>query len=376
MDYHAHAPIDPRVAAMLADSLFAFDANPHSNHAAGETAYRAVEDARGAIAALIGASLGEIVFTSGATEANNMAMFGLRAHLQAIGRPRVLVSAGEHPSVLAAAHAAAPGDVDVVPLASDGLVDPAVLGRALGPSVGLVSIAAANHEIGTIQPLAQIATVVRNAGALFHSDLAQAAGWLAIDSAQIDLASLSAHKMGGPAGIGALYIARRLRRHLAPLMHGGGQESSARPGTVAAPLAAAFGEAARIVGEERDANAVNVSRLRDLLCSRLLAAGGLGVHGSADRLPGNLNIAFDGVDGEALALRLRHTVALSTGSACTAQTLAPSHVLMAIGLDEAQARGAIRIGLGPRTREAEIDEAAEAIVAAVGALRALRRRAA
>ena len=376
LDYHAHAPIDPRVATALAQAYLEFDANPHSTHADGENAHRAVEEARGEIAALIGGSSGEIVLTSGATEANNLAIFGLRAHLIAKGRPRILVSAGEHPSVLAAAEAAAPGMVDVVPLIRDGGIVSSDLARLLGPDVGLVSIAAANHEIGTIQQLAEIAEMVRAAGALLHSDLAQAAGWIEVDARNIDLASLSAHKMGGPTGIGALYIARRLRRHLAPLLHGGGQESGARPGTVAAPLAVAFGAAASLVRAERAGNADAVRQLRDQLWERLRTAGGVVVHGGPDRLPGNLNIAFDGVDGEALALRLRTSVALSTGSACSAQSLEPSHVLTAIGLTVVQASGAIRIGLGPQTCAEDVEEAGDAILGAVAELRALRRRAA
>jgi cysteine desulfurase len=287
----------------------------------------------------------------------------------------MLVSAGEHPSVIAAAEAAAPGQVERIALNADCSLAMAALGRALGPDVGMVSVAAANHEIGTIQDLAQIAERVRGAGALFHSDLAQAAGWLAIDARNFDLASLSAHKMGGPIGVGALYIARSLRRRLVPSLHGGGQEAGARAGTLSPPLCAAFGEAARIADAEHHGYARAVAGLRDRLWSQLQGAGGVVMHGGRDnRLPGNLNVGFEGVDGEALVLGLRDTVAVSTGSACTAASLEPSHVLAAIGLDPLAASQAMRFGLGPRTTETEVDAAAEAVLANVTALRALRRR--
>ena len=374
LDHHAHSQLDPRVAELLADAFLRFDANPHSTHLAGEESRRAVEDARVHVADLIGVQPAEIIFTSGATEANNMALRGMAAHLAAAGPSRILVSAGEHPSVLEAAANAQDMMVGQIPLTPDGVVDLSQLRRMSEEGTGLVSVAAANHEIGTVQPLSEIAAVAGAGGALLHSDLAQAAGKIPVDVSILDLASLSSHKLGGPGGIGALMVKRRLRRHLRPITVGGGQEAGARPGTVPAPLCVAFGEACRIASAEMDADAVRMARLRDRLLARLRLAGGLDVNGGSARLPGNLNVSFDGVDGEALALRIRDVVSVSTGSACTSASLEPSHVLKAIGLSDRRAEGAIRVGLGRATTESDIDVAADAIVSAVAMLRATLRR--
>jgi cysteine desulfurase len=372
-DHQAHAPIDPRVADRLASAFREYDANPHSAHQPGDIARRAVEEARLQVAGLIGAESAEVLFTSGATESNNLAIGGLRDWLAASHSPRVLVSAGEHPSVMAAA-AAFSTKVETVPLLSSGVVDLGQLERMLGGAAGLVSIAAANHEIGTIQPIAEISRITRSAGALFHSDLAQAAGKLPIDAALLDLASISSHKMCGPVGIGALFIRRSLRRHLRPILHGGGQEANLRPGTLPAPLCVAFGEACRFARDEMGGETDRVTRLRDGLLLRLTDLGGVSVNGGPARLPGNINISFDGVDGEALVLRLRPTVALSTGSACTSASLEPSHVLAAIGVTGERAEGAVRISLGRSTTPEEVRAAGNAIAEAVTTLRSTRRR--
>lgn len=376
LDYHAHAPIDPRVARVLADAYTQFDANPHSSHWHGERAHQAVEAARRNIANLLGVEPSEVIFTSGATEANNLALAGIMPHLRDVGLACILVGAGEHPSVLAAASAASGGQVERVPLQVDGQLDLAVLEQLLKRPVGMVSVAAANHEIGTIQPLSQIAAAARAAGALFHSDLAQAAGKVRVDAANFDLASLSAHKLGGPVGIGALVIKRKLRRRLSPLHHGGGQENGLRAGTVPAPLCIAFGEACRLASEELEIDATRIATLRNELRDRLASVGAVAVNGGAERLPGNLNLSFANVDGEALVLRVRDRVSLSTGSACTSASLEPSHVLQAIGVIGRAAEGAIRIGLGRHTTAAEVHEAADVIMTAVRDLRATVRHAA
>lgn len=376
LDNHAHAQLDKRVASLLADSFERLDANPHSIHEHGTAAHQAVERARDEVASLIDCTPGELIFTSGATEANNLAIGGLSSYLRSVGRPRLLVGAGEHPSVLEAADHLSGGHSERVPLKSDGKVDLQALETMLGDNVGIVSVAAANHEIGTVQDIKAIAERVHRAGALLHSDLAQAGGWIRVRSDLLDVASLSSHKLGGPVGIGALYIRRRHRRHLAAQILGGGQEHGARSGTVSAPLCAAFGAACTFIAAERGEANERVAALRDRLLRHLHLAGGLNVNGGDDRLPGNLNISFDDVDGEALVLRLRNDVSASTGSACTSHSLEPSHVLLAIGLDDVRARGAIRLGLGKATTATEIDEAAEAIVAAVHALRSFARRAA
>jgi cysteine desulfurase len=352
-----------------------FDANPHSTHAAGMAARQAVEEARQLVASLIEAEPAEIIFLSGATEANNLAFHGVAPLLLARVRTRLLISAGEHPSVIAAA-AAMPGfTVEAVPLLASGTIDLDALTAMIGPDVGLVSVSAANHEVGTIQPIPAIARLVHDAGALMHSDMAQAIGKTIIAAHDVDLGSLSSHKMGGPVGIGALYVRRRLRRHLAPLLHGGGQEGGARAGTVPTPLCVAFGESCRLATTDLLANMARVSAMRDDLLSLLAAPGGLVVNGAmTDRLPGNLNVTFAGVDGEALVMRVRATVAISTGSACTSTSLEPSHVLTAIGLDERSAAGAVRMSLGPSTTEAEIKTAAAIINAAVASLRTTYRK--
>jgi cysteine desulfurase len=229
LDYQGHTPIDPRVLAVLVDA-YALEGNPHSSHGHGALAREAVERARAQIAELIGARPAEIVFTSGATESNNLALTGLATHLTAISRPRVLVSAGEHPSVLAAVNATLRlgCQVEILPLGKDGLVDLGTLAERLDDSVGLVSISAANHEIGALADLPQIAAVCHVAGALLHSDLSQALGSIPISATDLDLASFSAHKLYGPAGIGALYVRRPLRSKLVAQMLGGGAGGGAQ----------------------------------------------------------------------------------------------------------------------------------------------------
>ncbi len=375
LDHQAHSPIEPQALAALADAYEHLDFNPASGHGLGDVARVAVERAREQVASLVSGQSGEIVFLSGATEANNLAFSGMADFLRSQGRRRVLVSAGEHPSVLAAASAGNAGDLDVVSLKRDGSVDLDHLASLLGPDLGLVSVSAANHEIGYIQPLRKIAEMVRASGALFHSDLAQAMGKIPVHSSDFDLASISSHKFGGPAGIGALFIKRRLRRRLAAMVIGGGQESGARAGTIPVPLCVSFGVACETAEGAMDQRRAQVARLRDALLERLLAVGGVTVNGGMEhRLPGNLNLSFDGVDGEALVMSLRNRVACSTGSACTSASLEPSHVLLAIGADERRARGAVRFSLGFSTTAEQVDEAAQAIVTSVTSLRSMFRR--
>jgi cysteine desulfurase len=373
MDYHAHAPIDPRVAKALACAMVEFDANPHSSHGHGEHARQAVEAGRRDVAALLRVEPSEVVFVSGATEANNLAIQGIAASV-AGAAARILVGAGEHPSVIAAAKAVFGAQVRMVPLGSDGIVDLDALDALLTDGADLVSIAGANHEIGTVQPLGAISRRVRAAGALFHSDLAQCAGKIQIDADAIDLASVSAHKLGGPTGIGALIVRRRLRRNVRPLVFGGGQEGGLRAGTVAPALCVAFGAACSIAGEVMAAEGRVVAGLRDDLLARLSTLGGVAVNGSSPRLPGNLNVSFDGVDGEALVLRIRDHVSVSTGSACTSAALVPSHVLAAIGVVGRRAEGAVRFGLGRSTTVEQVVETARVVSEAVIALRATLRR--
>ncbi|OCP19769.1 MULTISPECIES: cysteine desulfurase family protein [unclassified Ensifer] len=376
LDYHAHTPLDPEVRSALFEAYIGLDANPHSQSKNGDAARIAIETARQAVGALVGFAPSDVIFTSGATEANNLAITGVLAHLRQTGRKQILVSAGEHASVLSAVAAIKDDfDVRVVPLSRSGRIDQNAFAETLGPKTGLVSIAAANHEIGTLQPISDIARTARALGAIVHSDLAQAAGKVPLELSQVDMVSLTAHKLYGPIGIGALCARRRVRRLLTPLLRGGGQEGGMRSGTVPAPLAVALGAACSIASERLLTEAQRVAALRDRLLERLTASIEVFVNGDMDnRLPGNLNLRFPGVDGEALVMRVRENLVISTGSACSSKSLEPSHVLLAIGLTRGEAESAIRIGIGRFTTEHEVDRAASLLCAAVNDLRAMSGR--
>ena len=377
MDYNAHAPMDPAVLRRMTTAYEEFDANPHATSMEGEAALGAVTEARGEVAKLISARPNDIVFTSGATEANNLALLGIADHLKAEGRWTIVVSAAEHPSVLRAAdHLGARGyAVRRAPLRRDGQLDLECLDVLLDHTVGLVSIAAVNHEIGAVQPIADIASRVRAAGALLHSDLAQAAGKVDLDAAWFDLGSFSAHKLSGPTGIGALYVSRPLRRVMRALQLGGGQEGGLRSGTLSVPLCVGFGVACAVARQAMPEEKARVAELRDRLLAGLVRLGGVEVNGGLRRrLPGNLNVTIRGVDAEALVLRVRPQLSIATGSACTAQSLEPSHVLLALGLSREEAESAVRISLGRFTTEVEVDLAVDILADAVEALRRVAGR--
>jgi cysteine desulfurase len=373
LDHHATTPVDPRVLARMLPWFTERFGNPHSvDHAYGWAAEEAVEAARRQVADLIGADPRGIVFTAGATEANNLALRGLAPALAAAGRREIIASPLEHPCVMACLEALAADGFTVrfLPVGPAGVVDPAEVARWLGPATGLVTVMAANHEIGTVQPIEAIGRIARAAGALFHVDAAQAAGKIPLAMDGIDLMTLSAHKLYGPKGIGALALRRAVRPMLTPLILGGGQEQGLRSGTVPVPLAVGFGAAAALAQAEMGDEAVRVARLRDRLLDRLRAAGlPLQLHGDpVRRLAGALNFRVPGIDAEAIIQRVRDRVALSTGAACASAERTPSPVLRAIGLDEAAALSALRIGLGRGTTEAEIDLAAAALTEACRAL--------
>ena len=377
MDYNAHAPMDPVVLRRTATAFEEFDANPHATSMEGEAALRALTEARGEVATLINARPNDIVFTSGATEANNLALLGIACHLEVKGRRTIVVSAAEHPSVLRVAdHLGTRGyDVRRAPLRHDGQLDLEYLEVLLDRTVGLVSVAAVNHEIGAVQPIADIAKRVRAVGALLHSDLAQAAGKVDLDANWFDLGSLSAHKLSGPIGIGALYVSRPLRRGMRALQLGGGQEGDLRSGTLSAPLCVGFGVACTVARQAMPEERARVAELRDRMLAGLLRIGGVEVNGGLQRrVPGNLNVTIRGVDAEALVLRVRPRLSIATGSACTAQSLEPSHVLLALGLSREEAESAVRISLGRFTTEAEVDLAVEILADAVDALRRVAGR--
>jgi cysteine desulfurase len=379
LDHHATTPCDPRVLAAMLPWFTARFGNAGSvEHALGREAAEAVEEARDRVAQLIGATSSEIVFTSGATEANNLAIKGAARFARTLGNPRrrIVTLATEHHAVLdCVADLAAEGFEPVIlPVGRDGLLDPERLAEALRVPTLLVSIMAVNNEIGVIQDLAPLAAMARAAGSAFHVDAAQAAGRIVIDVAATgaDLVSLSAHKIYGPKGIGALYVRRRPRMRLAPLLSGGGQERGLRPGTLPVPLIVAMGEAARLAQAEGPEEAARLGHLAARLLASLRAEiPGLILNGHpVRRVPGNLNLTFPSGDAT-LLMKAAPELCVSTSSACTTTadgSLGPSHVLTAIGLMAAEARRSLRIGLGRSTSEFDVDTAAAMLAAGVRGL--------
>ncbi|MDA8248982.1 MAG: aminotransferase class V-fold PLP-dependent enzyme [Rhodospirillales bacterium] len=372
LDYQATTPCDPRVVAAMLPWFNENFGNPHSvEHVLGRAAEAAVEQARAAVAALIGATPREVVFTSGATESNNLAIKGAARFALQQGDPRrrIVTVATEHKCVLeSVADLAAEGFEPVVlPVGADGLLDPAALTAALAVPTLLVSVMAVNNETGVVQDLATLAALARAAGALFHSDAAQAAGRMPLDVAAlgIDLLSVSGHKLYGPKGVGALYVRRRPRVRLASLFSGGGQERGLRSGTLPAPLLVGFGAACHLAVAEMAEEAVRVAALRDRLLERLAAAlPGLVVNGSRTaRIAGNLNLTFPAATAQAL-MAACPDLCVSTGSACSSAEITPSYVLRALGIGEDAARRTLRIGIGRFTSPADIDFAAAALAAA------------
>ncbi len=372
LDNQATTPCDPRVVAVMLPFFTERFGNPHSaEHAMGRDAEAAVEAARGEIAALIGAEPREIVLTSGATESNNIAIKGAArfAASQESPRRRIITVATEHKCVLESVNdlAAEGFEPVILPIRADGLLDPAVLEAALAVPTLLVSVMAVNNEIGVVQDLAALSALAHATGALFHTDAAQGFGKIPLDvgAMGIDLMSISGHKIYGPKGVGALYVRRRPRVRLAPLFSGGGQERGLRSGTLATPLIAGLGEAARIARAEMAEDAARIAALRDRLFARLHdAMPGIALNASpSQRIPGNLNLTFPTGDAQAIMLAAPE-LCVSTGSACSSAEVEPSYVLKALGLDDAAAARTLRIGIGRFTSPAEIDSAADMLIAA------------
>ena len=370
LDNQATTPCDPRVLAAMLPWFTERFGNPHSaEHRMGQDAEAAVEAARAEVAALIGAEPREVVLTSGATEANNIAIKGAARHARRMGDPRrrVITVATEHKCVLeSVADTAEDGFEPVVlPVDPDGRLDPTVLRAALAEPTLLVSVMAVNNETGVIQDIAALAAITRDAGALFHTDAAQAIGKLPFDVGGIDLLSLSGHKLYGPKGVGALYVRRRPRVRLAPLFSGGGQERGLRSGTLPTPLVVGLGEACRLARLEMGEEAARVAGLRDRLLAGLRRqVPDIRVNGSLrHRIPGNLNVTFPVPASE--LMQAVPELCVSTGSACSSAAIEPSYVLRAIGLTDAAAARTLRLGLGRFTSAADVDFAAEALAAAV-----------
>ena len=380
LDRHATTPVDPRVLAAMLPYFTEHFGNPTSTtHQYGWAAEAAITGARETIAAAIGASTAEIVFTSGATEANNLALKGVAEAYFAKGQHLITLQT-EHNAVLdPCQYLESLGfTVTYLPVEPDGLVDLNILEKAIRPDTILVSIMAANNEIGVLQPLAEIGKLCRDSGVLFHTDAAQAIGQipLDVDLLNIDLMSLTAHKVYGPKGIGALYVRRRHPRvKLSPQLHGGGHERGMRSGTLYPPQIVGFAKAVEIAIVEMELETARLTSLRDRLWSQLSQVEGIYLNGHpTQRLPGNLNISVAGVDGNALLLGLRPTVALSSGAACSSAKIEPSHVLKALGRSESLAYAALRFGIGHNNTVEQIDRVAMATIETIQSLRKLALR--
>jgi cysteine desulfurase len=374
LDYHATTPVDPRVLeAMLPFLTHDFGNASSKSHAFGWRAEEAVEDARGEVARLVGASAKEIVWTSGATESNNLAIKGAAQFYREKGRHLVTCKT-EHKAVLDSMHALERQGFEVtfLDVEPDGRLDPARVRDALRKDTVLVSVMHANNETGVVHPIEEIGKVTREAGVVFHTDAVQSAGKIPfdVDRANADLVSLSAHKVHGPKGVGALYVRRKPRVRLVAQMDGGGHERGFRSGTLNVPGIVGMGKAAALALAERDDEGERVLRLRERL-RKGLAAGLdlLTVNGSLEhRVPGNLNVSFAYVEGEALMMAIKD-VAVSSGSACTSASLEPSYVLRAMGVPEDLAHSSIRFGLGRFTTEEEIDFVTRLVIDKVKKLR-------
>jgi len=374
LDYQATTPVDPRVLEAMMPYFTTKFGNAHSrSHSYGWEAEEGVEKARAQVAKLIGADEKEVIFTSGATESNNLAISGV-AEFYKDRKNHIVTTVTEHKCVLdTCRHLEQKGfEVTYLPVQKNGLVDLEVLRNAITDKTVLVSIMAVNNEIGVIQPLAEIGKICREKGAFFHTDAAQAAGKIPLDveAMNIDLMSISGHKIYGPKGIGALYVRRKPRVRLVALIHGGGQERGFRSGTLPTPLCVGLGEACEIAMKEMDSEAKRLKKLQDRMLKGLQAKlPEIYVNGDLEhRIPGNLNISFAYVEGESLMMGIKN-LSVSSGSACTSASLEPSYVLRALGVDEELAHTSLRIGLGRFTTEHEVDTAVDELVRHVKKLR-------
>lgn len=375
LDMQATTPMDPRVLDKMLTFYTGLYGNPHSRtHAYGWETEKEVEKARESVGDIIGADPREIIFTSGATESNNLCIKGVPRFYGKTKR-HIITTQTEHKCILDSARHMQDEGFDVTYLAvnSDGLVDLEKLEAAIRKDTALVSVMAVNNEIGVIQPLEDIGRICRKHKVFFHTDAAQGYGKIPIDvnKCNIDLLSISGHKIYGPKGIGACYVRRRPRVRLDPLITGGGQERGLRSGTLAAPLVAGFGEAARLMKQEYAADGAHISQLSEKLIRGLLSLEHTQLNGSAThRYSGCVNVSFAYIEGESLLMALKD-IALSSGSACTSASLEPSYVLHALGQDDALAHSSIRFGIGRFTTEEEVDYVVKALNERVTFLREL-----
>ena len=378
LDYQATTPLDPRALEAMMPYFTEHFGNPHSStHAYGSVSADAVERAREQVASLIGADPREIVFTSGATESNNLAIKGVAAfecEYRKGRRNRVITVTTEHKCVIETCkHLGRDGhDIITLPVGGNGIIDLGQLAEVINDQTLLVSVMGVNNETGVIQPLAEIGALCRQHGAFLHSDCAQAVGKIPLDvnAMNIDLMSISGHKIYGPKGIGVLYVRRRPRVRLLAMIDGGGQERGMRSGTVPTPICVGFGEACAIAEAEMESESERLGELRDRLFDGITSrTPGVSLNGDRVlRIPGNLNISFTGVGGEQL-IEAFGDLAVSTGSACNSATIEPSYVLLALGLESELADASIRFGIGRFTTVAEIDYAIQTVVEQLARLR-------
>ena len=373
LDHNATTPVDGRVVEAMVEVLRTNFGNAASRHGIGARAGTAVQQAREAVATLIGAQAEDVYFTSGATESNNLVIAGTAARR---GERNVVVTSEiEHPSVLEPVDVLGADGIVIRRAGPDsrGIIDAEQIADLVDDETFLVTVMLANNEIGTVNAVAAYAPDVHEYGALLHSDATQAVGHMAVDVERlgVDFLSFSAHKMYGPKGIGAIYARRKARRRLAPSILGGGHEHGMRSGTLNVPAIVGFGVAADIARQEMAEAERRIADLRNRLLQLLREAGGdVLVNGSLEhRLAGNLNVSFPGVDAEALVLRLKNVAAFSTGAACSSVKVEPSHVLMALSRDDDRAYSSVRFGVGRGNTEAEIRRVAEAVGREVAFLR-------
>lgn len=376
LDYQATTPLDPRVLDVMMPYLTTKFGNPHSrSHSIGWEAEEGVEKARKQVADLIGADSKEIIFTSGATESNNLALKGV-ANFYGDRKDHIVTLVTEHKCVLdSCRHLEQEGfKVTYVPVQANGIVDLGVLADAITDKTVMVSVMAVNNEIGVIQPLKEIGALCRERKTFFHTDAAQAAGKIPLDvnELNIDLMSISGHKLYGPMGIGVLYVRRRPRVRLKALITGGGQERGMRSGTLPTPLVVGIGEACAICAKDMGADNEHIRRLSERLHAGLTSAlDEIYLNGDREkRYPGNLNFSFAYVEGESLMMGIKD-LAVSSGSACTSASLEPSYVLRALGVDVELAHTSLRLGIGRFTTEAEIDYAVACLKEHVDKLRSM-----
>jgi cysteine desulfurase len=375
-DHNATTPVDPAVAEVIARVMTEEFGNASSVHHFGQRAKAVLDDARSAVAALINAEPSEIVFTSGGTESDNFALRGVAEALEPTGRRHLIASSIEHEAVLVTLRALARRGwrVTLLPVGASGIVDPAALADALTDETAIVSVMHANNEIGTIQPIAELAALAHGRGALFHTDAVQSIGKIPVDvrALSVDLLSLSAHKFNGPKGAGALWIKRGAR--VTAILTGGKHERNRRAGTENVPAIAGLGVAARLAAKKAVADAARTAALRNRLEEAILAkVPGTAINGNREpRVPNTANISFEAVEAESLLIALDlEGVAVSTGSACSSGTLEPSHVLRAMGLPSPRTQNSIRLSLGAGNTEAEVDFVVAKLPALVEKLRSL-----